>query len=814
MPKKTLDDIFGNNSQESSISSRKTLDEIFGDSSLINNTQQYETDINKIIGNSQSQQEPSQSSGNPVLDFGSDIVRGGLAATSDAIGTIDGAAKLFSHMTQTESNQGDVLKLAQDRIKQFADTLPKSDSPLLENIGSGLGGVPIALAEFAGTGVGGIAARSAVIGGLNAYNKDENLGSLAAGAAIGGTVGLALDKIPGALARGAKIQSEQGDGAAHKYYKNILGLSKEDADLAVKNVRLSEKEGGFNLNPSKEVPDVATETHLASIDIDKMAKEHSDILKEEQSSLQRNYEEVSDNTKSAIFDLKESNKNIISSLKENKAETVSGIQQQGKNALEDLQAQSQIDIPKATLQFQDNISQAKNSLENELYTIFSNAHQNVSSIEKSAVDSITLAKEKTRELGLDNISLEVADKAIQDVIDRNLDKKFFEYPVSNSKSSFNIEDLKKLANTRKSLSLNTERTLRSSTGKLKDEIEQINKLRENLKENSVNGKVSLATLETNSNALEEMIQKQFSNGNGDFAKILSEIKQSINVTHLLDNPKFSSELKNLKLISQARKNFSSNIDNIRNALSMYTENIEGASNINFKSIFSKLESGDRPFIERLRKQDALLPPEQKILDKVLSAHKNYRTISRLEKEGLEKLQLETIAKRKLIRRKYDDIERKVKKDFSQKVSKEQTSISNRTFKYRQGSSQQLRDLYKQNKEALSTIRQAKEKEMEGLQKTIDDRLQFVRVQQAVRGVRPGSATPLRVANNYGQYSILRGVLGGHPGHIATGAGLSAITSPLIISNLIRGAGKTPTIKINSAVSSIVKKLIASKVVNR
>lgn len=322
-------------------------------------------------------------------------------------------------------------------------------------------------------------------------------------------------------------------------------------------------------------------------------------------------------------------------------------------------------------------------------------------------------------------------------------------------------------------------------------------------------------MDSQSDALESAINKGFF-GKGvpeKFATILSNIKQAINPTKLFE--KYPKELEHLQPLAEANRAYSSQIDNLRNALNLYKDNVDGA--VNPQRVFNDLNKGDSAYLAKLRQADEALPKEDRIFDKVQNAYNDYRKVESSEKMTLSKTEKEVASQRLSLNKKFSDMKKQLnteqRKELFSKL--QDTRTVNREFKQQEVS--KLKDLHSKQEQALNIIQSQKDKELETLQESINKRLNSLHLLHMVRGSRASATGTARIFQNVSEYRSIDGLTSLNPLKMVQGKVLSKLSSPLGAANTVKSALNAPNAlkglqKV--AGNDVLKRLLATKLSGR
>lgn len=729
---------------------------------------------------------------NPLQDISGDLARGALNSAAGTIDKINGVAKLLNNLTSIDIGSKDLSNIS-SALKQTASEQPQSSNSVVSGIGQFIGSVPDALAEFAGSGGGvGFIARNVALSAADSYNKEQTANSLVKGSVVGATVGAALNAIPGLIDSTSKMVKQWGETAGKTYFQKVTGASNEEAEQFIRDINQ------IDLNPRNEVSDYNDAKANASTEVSNLRSSNNDIIAQKKEQNSEEYLIAKEASSKAMQDLSRGNDSIIQDLKDSQTQDKINLVRSNSNNLMASNDAATQRLADATTEQIKNVSNAKSALSNDITATFLIATKKLEEMQQGVTDNINMAHAALEKNGISYVQTPILQYELDNAIARNTGK-FFK--TINSGDGRNL------------IVSGSEGT---RTPAVMGSLNLINSVRTNLVNDFLkNGKTSLSAIEANQALLEGAISRGFK-GEAlpkNLADILSQIKKSINPTKLYD--KYPSELSHLKPLADANKAYSGQIDNMRNALNLYKDNVDGS--INPDKVFKALDRGDAGYIAQLKQADMAMPVADRIFDKVKNSYDNFKSVEQSEKFNLTKIGKQISEQRNALRSKFDDMEQKLSINQRKEMSQIRTgnSYAERDLSNKQKKS--LADIHYNQKQSLNSIKLQKDKELETLQKSLNDRLKFLHIQSMARGARANPSGVMRQVGNVATYRTMNGMMTGNPVDILQGLVMNKFASPIKVSNLIKDAVNSPD-KARSAKrvanNKLLKALVATKASGR
>lgn len=787
-----------------------------------------------LDGTGQQTATPSQPNS---VNIAGDITKGFLNSVAGTVDKVNGAAKLLNNITQMNVGT-DELSNVSNALKQMAQKQPTSSNGIVSGIGQFVGSVPDSLAEFAGSGGGlGFIARSAALQAAQDYNKTQSATDLVKGAALGGSVGAILNKAPDVIEGVGKIVSKWGQTAGKSYLQSVTGASDKEINEIMDNLP------SMNIDPKNKPEDYKQAEKDTDSQLSVLKENNSNFIKQQKDQNTEIYNAAKTKSDTAVNNFIEDSRDAIENIKSSqvqKKDDLSNLTSQNMMSATDAGMQRLADTAQKTA---TNAANAKKELDNTLISIFGTATKKVEALEDGATKDVANAHASLEQNGLDYVPTPIIAKELDSAIgsgfgkyyktlgngidsnEPNLDQ-MVNVPAGRARLGDLPEDVQKQYLSRQTnmgqiaKSGNTSSSVVAEAGiknpSVMNAIKLINDTRKGLVEEfSKTGKTSLIAMDSQSDALESAINKGFY-GKGvpeKFASILSNIKQAINPTKLFD--KYPSELEHLKPLADANKEYSGNIDNLRSALNLYKDNVDGA--VNPQKVFNALDRGDSAYLAKLRQADEALPKEDRIFNKVQDAYSNYRKIDESEKVALSKTEKEISSQRLLLNKKFNDMKKQLnieqRKELFNNIKNERSST--RDFKQQEIS--KLKDMHSKQQQMLNIVQSQKDKELQTLQESINKRLNSLHLLHMVRGSRASASGTARIMQNVSEYGAIDGLITLNPIKMAQGKILSKFSSPMGAAGIVKNALNMPnTLKgmQKGASNEILKKLLATKLSGR
>lgn len=780
------------NSPDGSTPSEGELDQLFAKAGETKPQSDFSPPESDPFAETPAGAAPTQSKTNPITDISGDITRGALNSGAGTLDKINGVVKLLKDITHIDLGNQNLTNVSQ-ALRQSASQQPQSENGIISGIGQFVGSVPAALAEFAGTGGGvGFIARSAALSAADEYNKSQTPTSLVKGAVVGGTVGAALNAIPGVIDSTAKMAQKWGETAGKTYFQKVTGATNEEAQTFIDNINK------YNLDPKKEAVDYTDAKLKSSEEVSSLRQSNNDIVAQQKEQQNEQYIMSKDASAKAVQDLSRNNDSIIEDLKDMQTQDkINILRSNSENMMAATDAATQ-KISEATAKQIQNIATSKDALSKDLMSTFDTASKKLEVMQKGVTDNLTMAHATLDKNGLAYVQTPVLQYELDSAISKNSGKFYKMIRSSDGRSVM----LSGAEGTR--------------TPAVNGALNLINSVRANLVNDFLkNGKTSLSSIDANQAYLEGAISKGF-NGEAlpkDLAATLSEIKSAINPSKLY--AKYEQELSHLKPLAEANKAYSTQIDGMRNALDLYRDNVDGT--INPDKVFKALDRNDSGYLAKLRQADEALPPQDGIFGKVKKAYDNFNFVANSEKATLTKIEKQVSEQRKTLKNKFDDMEQKLSINQRKEMSRIRTGQNYAERDFSNQERQSIADLHFKQKQALAMIKAQKDKELEALQSSIDERLKFLHIQNMARGARANPSGTMRIVQNVGEYHSISGMMALNPAAVLQGLLIKKIASPIGVSNLVKSAINAPSTTGAAkrlANNKILKRIIATKASGR
>lgn len=783
--------------------------------------------------NSPTPQQTPPTTDNMVTNVSGDVAKGFLNSIAGTVDKVNGAAKLLNNVTHFNLGT-DELSNVSNSLKQMAQKQPTTGNPISAGIGQFVGSTPDAIAEFAGTGGGiGFIARSAALQAAQEYNKNQSVTDLVKGAAMGAAAGAVINKIPGAIDGTGKIIQKWGQTAGKTYLKAVTGASDKEINEIMDSLP------NMDLNPKNTPQDYGEAKENANQELSTLRGNNADFIKQQKSQNDQIYAAAKSKSDDIVNDTIESNKDAIEQFKLNQSQ----VKEDFNNTTSANMMQANEDninrLADVATQTTNNTVNAKKSLDNTLVNIFGTASNKVQALEEGATKDVSNAHASLENSGLDYVPTHIIAKELDNAIgggfgkyyktlSKNIDNdsdRIVPVPGGTAKLSTLPPEVQEQYRQQPNISKiaqsgNTPTSLTAESGiknpSVMSAIKLINDTRKGLvDEFSKTGKTSLIAMDSQSDALESAINKGFY-GKGvpeKFATILSNIKQAINPTKLFD--KYSSELSHLEPLAEANKTYSSQIDNLRNSLNLYKDNVDGA--VNPQKVFSALDRNDSGYIAKLKQADESLPKEDRIFSKVQDAYNNYRTVESSEKNVLLRTEKEVSNQRLSLNNKFNDMKKQLNIEQRQSLFNKlkETRMSQRSLTQQERSS--LNELHSRQEQGLNIMQQNKDKQLQTLQESINKRLNSLHLLHMVRGTRAAATGTSRIFQNVAEYRSIDGLTNLNPIKFAQGKILSKIASPMGAAANVKWALNAPNnlSKMKQITNNdVLKKLLATKLSGR
>lgn len=781
------------------------------------------------IGQKQTQEQPNS------FNIAGDITKGFLNSVASTVDKVNGAAKLLNNITQINIGT-DELSNVSDSLKKTAQQQPTSSNSIVSGIGQFAGSVPDAIAEFAGTGGGvGFIARSAALQAAQEYNKSQSATDLLKGAALGAGIGAVLNKAPDVVEGVGNIIQKWGQTAGKNYLQAVTGATDKEINEIMDNLPT------MDINPKSKVEDYGEAKNNAMQELSTLKDNNKNLIEQQKDQNTQIYNSAKSKSDDAVNNYIESNRDAIEDLKSSqnqRKENLLNSNSQNMLLATDAGVQKLADVATKT---STNAANAKNTLDNTLINVFGTASKKIEALEKGATNDVANAHSSLENNSLDYVPTNIIKKELDSAVGTGFDKYYTKLLKSNPIESNNdieitpgvklsslgtdaqqqylqqtnrpnISNIARSGNTNESL-VNAPGIKNSS---VTNAIKLINDTKRGLvDEFSKTGKTSLVAMDAQSDALESAINKGFY-GKGvpeGLAKVLANIKNAINPTKLFD--KYPKELSHLEPLASANKQYSSNIDNLKNALNLYKDNVDGT--VNPQKVFNALDRGDSSYLAKLRQADEALPKEDRIFNKVQDAYNNYRNIENSEKMTLSQTEKEVSRQRLTLNKKFDDMRKQLniehRKELVGKIK--ETRSSNRQFSQQESS--KLQELHSKQKQAIDMIQTQKDKELQTLQDSINKRLNSLHLLHMVRGSRASATGTARIFQNVSEYRSIDGLTTLNPIKMAQGKILSKFSSPVGVAGMVKESLNAPnSLKglQNASENVILKRLVANKLSGR
>lgn len=795
----------------------------------------------------QSQDNPTNnknSTGNPVTDISGDIARGFINSGAGTVDKINGVAKLLQGVTGHDMGT-QALSGVSAKLKQLASQQPQSSNPLVSGVGQFIGGVPDALAEFAGTGGGiGFVARSAALQAAQEYNKSQTPTSLLKGAVVGGTVGAILDKAPDIMENAAGMMKKWGETSGKTYLQAITGANDKETQEIIDTLP------NMDVNPKSTVENYAEAKANAGTELDTLKDNNDKFVSQQKDQFSKEYDAAKSKSDDAINNLIETNRDTIDDLRTSQSQSREDLAAStSANMIASSEASTQ-KLADAATQATVNTVKAKDAVENTFVSTFDTASKKLEAMVNGAEQGVANEHTFLEKNNLDFVPTPIIKQRIDAAIGGGFGKYF--QKLTRNESNIDTLGADKLLDRQVSPGIkvrdlpadaqaqymeqarqqgqpnagqvarsgNTSDSLTAAPGiksnPVMSAIKLLNETRKGLvDEFSKTGKTSLTAMNAQSDAIESAINKGFF-GSGvpeKMASVLSKVKNAINPTKIFeDNP---SSVPHLEGLSKANRSYSSQIDNMRNALNLYKDNVDGS--VNPQKVFKALERNDSAYLAKLRQADEALPKEDRIFDKVQKSYQDYKKVESSEKYALTQTQQQTAKQRAALSHKFDNMRKQLnveqRQDLLSKIK--ETRINKRNFS--QQEKQSLIDLHSRQRQALDVMQAQKDKELSTLQESLDKRLHSIKLLQMVRAERPARTSNNAIAHNVFEYRTIDGMTTLNPLKVLTGQVGAHVFSPIGAAQTIKGLLKAPdTIQPlkKAAGNVILKRLLATKLSGR
>lgn len=836
------------NSPDGSTPSEGELDQLFyqahGSSETSDNSSQEEPEKFSDFESPQPQSQDNSNSNNILQNISGDLTRGFLNSGAGTIDKINGAVKLLKNVTSVDLDSEGLTNVS-NKLKQLASQQPQSSNPIISGVGQAIGGVPDALAEFAGTGGGlGFIARSAALQAAQEYNKTQSLTDLAKGAIVGGTIGAVLDKAPDIIEGTAQIAKKWGATGGKTYLQAVTGASDKEAQDIIDNLPT------MDINPRSKVEDEKSAKNETDEQLSNLKENNANLVSQEKDKYTQEYNAAKSNSDDAVNTLVENNKDIIDDLKASQLQNKENLlNSTSVNMMAATDATTQ-KLADATVQTTSNVVKAKNALENTLVSTFDTASKKIDALTKGVTDDVVNAHASLEKSNLDYVPTSIVRTEVDKAIGSG-NEKYFKKLAKNSNKfdtlgtdklldrqvspGVKVRDLPKEAQEQyiqQSLrqsepnlgkiakSGNTQDSLIAQSGTRTSAVTKAIGLINETKEGLVNefnqtGKTSLAAIEAHSNALEGAIDKGFSGQSvpKGLVAVMARIKQAINPTKLYE--KYPNELSHLEPLASANKGYSTKIDSLRNALNLYKDNVDGT--VNPQKVFNALDKNDSSYIAKLRQADEALPKEDKIFDKVKNAYDNYKNVEYSEKVSLSNIEKGISKQRLELNNKFNDMKKKLNVEQREELlgKIKEIRFNKRNFSQQEGLA--LKALHSKQQQALDIFKAQKDKELGTLQNSINSRLNSLHLLHMARGTKASASGTARIFQNVANYRSIDGLTTLNPLKMVQGSIISKFASPMGASNIVKDAIMAPEnvqgIK-KLAGNAILKKLLATKISGR
>lgn len=750
---------------------------------------------------------PSQPSNNTGLVEGvvGDVTRGALNSFAGTVDKINAANSLLKNTTTIDLSNGNLENVSK-ALKEQADAQPKSNNPIVAGASQFLGSIPDALAEFAGSGGGvGFVARSAALTALDAYNKDNNVGSLIKGAVVGGTVGLALNKMPEVLDKAAQLSKKWGETAGKTYLKILTGMTEKDATTAMTNINK------YDLNPKSIVEDYGEVKKQTSQDLSDFKDNNNALISQQKENLTGQYQIAKEKSQQFMQDLRDTNVSMVQDLKDTHTSNMIELMKSNSSTVMEATDKATQDSADAIMKQVQATTSAKNALDNEMISLFDTARQKLNAMMTGIQKNVGMARNVLEKDGKDYIPTDVIQFELDKAISKNSGKFYKNISSGDGKSLYLMG------------------TAGTNTPSVVGAMNLINSVRANLVNDFLKtGKTSLSAIDANQTLLEGAISKGFKGESlpKDLAKILSDVKASLSLTRSTSDTgekipglfdKYPKELGHLKPLAEANSSYSGQIDGLKNSLSLYSDNIEGSLVPNPDKVFKALDSNNRSFITRLQEADRSLPQEDRIFGKIKDVYDNYKYVENSEKVNLSQIQKNISQNRAMLKTKLNEVEGNLKLEQQKQLRETVQSLTSKKQIFSTEQDQAMSELQAQHKEILNTLKQQKDKELEVLQSSVNDRLEHIHLQSTLRGGRANAQGLVRIGQNVGTYKQLNAITTLNPGAFLVGSAMSRVLSPIHGANIVKSAINAPgnTAGAKKILSNkVLKALLATKASGR
>lgn len=767
-----------------------------------------------------------KSTGNPITDISGDLARGLYNSGAATLDKVNGVVKLINNVSAVDLGSKKLTN-ASNQLRNIANQQPQSNNAIISGIGQFVGATPDAIAEFAGTGGGvGFIARSAALSAADEYNKSQTPTSLIKGAAIGGTVGLAIDKLPNLLDSTARMAQKWGQTAGKAYWKAVTGASEEDAQKFVNNIN------DYNLDPKSEAEDYNDAKAKSSQELSNLKENNNNLVAQQKEQYNKEYDGVKSLSDDAIKKLNRNNDDVLNALREAQTEDkINLVRSNSTNmmAASDAATQRLADVTTTSI---TNTANAKNAAINDFVSNFETANKKLGSMVEGVTDNVANANATLEKNNLAFVPTSIIKNELDKAIGSGIGKFYKE--AGTGKRIINIGG-QKIEVPEASISGINGNAISSKiipaegagTGPVSKAIELINDSRKGLvDEFASTGKTSLTAIEAQSTALENAISKGFSGQTvpKNLVAIMSKIKGALTLTrNSLDEngkaipglyDKYPEQLSHLKPLADANKAYSTQIDGLRNALSLYKD---GDGSINPDKIFKAFDRNDTAYLSKLKQADSVLPKEDRIFDKIKDSYNKYKYAEKSEKENLSKIEKQVSQQRVSLKTKFDDMEQKLSTNQMRNISKTRQDLRYQEQDFSRSEKNKIDGLHDRQTQALKIMRDQKNRELDALHKSINDRLNFLHIQNMARGERANAKGVMRQVQNVANYRSINGMMTANPMDILQGMIINKFSSPIKVSNLIKDSINAPK-NIQGAKnvigSKVLKRLLATKASGR
>lgn len=837
------------NSPDGSTPNEQELDKLFSQSNQSNDTdsstsQEEPEKISDIQQAQTPQQNTQPSNDNPITDIAGDVARGFINSGAGTIDKINGVAKLLKGVTGYDVGTQELSNVS-TKLKQLSAQQPQSSNPIVSGVGQFVGGVPDALAEFAGTGGGvGFIARSAALQAAQEYNKSQTPTSLIKGAALGGTVGAILNKAPDVIEGAGQLARKWGQTAGKTYIQTVTGATDKEAQEIIDTLP------SMDISPNSKVKDYGEAKEEAGAELDNLKDNNDKFIKQQKDQFTNEYESAKTKSDDAVNNLIESNRDAIEELRDTQAQRKEDLNSSTSADMMAFNDASTQKLADAVTNTTVNTVKAKDALENTIVSTFDTASKKLDTMVKGANNGVSNQHTFLEKNGLDFVPTPLIKQRIDTAIGGGMGKYFKQ--LTKSESSVDTLGADKLLDKQVSpgvrvrdlppeaqaqymqqaqkqgqtnlgqlaASGNTAESLTAApgikSGPIMNAIKLLNDTKKGLvDEFSKSGKTSLTAMDAQSDIIEKAIDKGFF-GVGvpeKFAAILSKVKNAINPTKIFeDNP---GSVPHLEGLAKANREYSSQIDGMRNSLNLYKDNVDGS--VNPQKVFRAFEKNDSAYLAKLRQADETLPKDDRIFDKVQKAYQNYKKVESSEKTTLTETQKQVAKQRSELNDKFDNVRKQLnveqRKELVDKIK--ETRSNKRLFSQQEGNS--LKDLHSRQRQAIDVMQAQKDKELSTLQESIYQRLHSLHLLHMVRGSRASATGTARIFQNVSEYRSIDGLTTLNPTKMIQGRILSKFASPMGAAGNVKmmlNAPKNLEGLKNISGNEVLKKLLATKLSGR